>query len=112
MALDAVAGGRFLQKPSIHHTTALRQKQQGRWCSKAPIVRGKAYPAGIKMAVGASLQVTEAPSAPPSTGRRLVFAVDGTQEAEEALQWLVSNIVQKGEGRGLGLRLPFMARTD
>lgn len=35
--------------------------------------------------------------APTTTGRRIVFAVDGTIEAEEGLRWVVKQLAKKGE---------------
>lgn len=38
----------------------------------------------------------EAP-APSTSGRKIVFAVDGTADAEEGLRWLVKEVARKGE---------------
>ena len=41
-----------------------------------------------------------APSDPSTSGRKIVFAVDGTSDAETGLQWVAKELAQKGEAPG------------
>ena len=74
-----------------------------------PQNQARARRSARSISVTASQQLpssTEATTAPPTVaGRKLVFAVDGTQPCQQALAWVVRNILQKGAAGGVSWQL-------